>query len=116
MSISHELAKKLKDAGFPQTIFVNTGDLDVVIPTLEELIEACPKIRKLERERNDGHLALSHQYTSGYGRGMEDMTWKAGYDRLEDYEGNGFDTDLIGFGSTPSEAVANLWLALNQKK
>lgn len=101
--ISYELAKKLKDAGFPQylklgSIFYledrkccfasdSNGPLHdgLLFPTLSELIEACEEWVKLY--------------------GWED-TWGA-----EDVSGK-----ITTKGSTPEEAVANLWLILNENK
>lgn len=99
--IKYELAKKLKDAGFPQkSYFVygpNNGTLyawhlaplgpNTSAPTLPELIEACGSgFSKLERYRDN---------------------WVAVCGMYETYEN--------AAGTTPEEAVANLWLALNAK-
>lgn len=98
--ISYELAKELKDAGFPQEL----GNADLVVsdggevvdpksisflPTLSELIEACgEKFGRLEALHNQNRwLASAPWVTPG-----------------------GYDTD----GVTPEEAVARLWLALNK--
>lgn len=98
---SYELAKKLKDAGFPQR---NVGlckheiwganmrreSCDCIegdtatVPSLSELIEAC----------GDNLINLT----------KEDTGWST--NATEEYAG---DTQ----GNTPEEAVANLWLALN---
>lgn len=105
-NISYELAKQLKNAGFPQhegtlmrhpsnhsgkCIFhVATGELTCV-PTLSELIEACgEKLYVMTR-------ALYHE------NGSIDVT-------------NGWACNgMTSFGSTPEEAVAKLWLELNKK-
>ncbi len=93
-NMNYELAKKLKDAGFPQE-----GDgsvrwtdqepnlgIPVYQPTLSELIEACGD--KFEF----------------MGKGDPVSEWIA------------FDNgELNGRGSTPEIAVANLYLALNTK-
>ena len=103
--MNYELAQKLKDAGFPlkkyeDTLFANlssegsspytfeTEDGLYVYPTLEELIEACGRdFRFLERLREPDE---------------EGSFWA--------------ESDNHGVaGSTPSEAVANLWLKLNKK-
>ena len=112
--MTYELAKQLKDAGFPQKgkgawEWVERVGVDVTgpfyFPTLPELIEACPKTRQEKGEEYPGYLSLS----------ATDNGWKAGYDRFYPYEGNMFDMDTESLGSTPKEAVANLWLALNGK-
>ena len=104
--ITYELAKQLKDAGFPQdntyderTTFIDEyaerfGDElneeynPCKIPTLSELIEACGD--------NFGALFLSLEWRSC---GSKDNV-------IEPFE---------GFGSSPEEAVAKLWLELNNK-
>jgi hypothetical protein len=92
-----ELAKRLKDAGFaqggngkwvgpPETIVWRSGDR-AYVPTLEELIEAC----------GEDFKSLIYSRLS--------KNWEccnAGYARSY-------------FGSTPTEAVARLWLALNER-
>ena len=102
--MNYELAKQLRDNGFPQEqVEVKDGlpgyaqsiqngnhHLDeggkVYEPTLSELIEACGEdFKKLFR------------YT------LENEIW---------FECNDITTIC---GSTPEEAVANLWLALNNK-
>lgn len=100
--MNYELAKKLKDAGFPQgdelvckCYFISDGEKGnaksvfdckterVYIPTLEQLIEACNSSFFELSKLSDGWVASDH------------------------YE--------VGKGSTPSEAVANLWLAINKE-
>jgi len=119
MSIDYELAQELKEAGFPQsnkqgawwfdehkTLFVQatTYGVDEVnrtsecvrVPTLEELIEACP-------EEIDDHcfsFACLTFHKSG--------KWLAGYEKYEK-----FTPECCG--STAIEAVARLWLALYKK-
>lgn len=99
--ISYELAKELKDAGFPQEgINKERGfSLDtfepIMLPTLSELIEACgSRFIQLTRTR-DGEWIAAGQIT-----GESINTPKA----------------LGGeFENTPLEAVAKLWLAFNKK-
>lgn len=103
--MNYELAKQLKDAGFPQTpIFSKEaphghyveGDIDsdeggivstnsAYVPSLEELVEGCGKWIDLYGSKNAWY---SSQYTA-------------------------LDNKEIFAGSTPAEAVAKLWLALN---
>ena len=100
--MNYELAKELKDAGFPQSNTVtfkeapgatrtmqemlDSGDY-CTVPTLEELIEACGK-----------HLSILRPYQD---------TWQANNSNSEDAD------FCSGEGSTPTIAVAKLWLALN---
>lgn len=90
--MNYELAKKLKEAGFPKQLtkglyFPN----DVYLPTLSELIEACGEgFHNLEKFK---------------------IKWMANGCKYPD-ENN---TYLVE-GSTPEEAVANLWLVLNKEK
>lgn len=90
--MDRELVKQLKDAGFPSSErwnFMNgifCNDDGYAVPTLEELIEAC------------GEEISSLFRFEGY--------WIARPTQE-------FNAD--GEGSTPTEAVARLWLALNKK-
>lgn len=105
--MTYELAKQLKDAGFPQgndtyidvdgiqwlfTTVLTTID-KAYAPTLSELIEAC----------GDDFESIERDY--------HDKTWTA-----KSYKFLGFDTFYSGGEKTPEEAVAKLWLALNEKK
>lgn len=111
--INEKLAKELKDAGFPSSghlLDMDTGafctccDADVTIdkfcpPTLSELIAACGK------EYKGNNLILwncrKHWHVGFYKYGS--CIYVDDYP-LENEE-----------GSTPEEAVAKLWLALNKK-
>jgi len=99
--MNYELAKKLKDAGFPQIEhYDETDDLlqfhinneFISIPTLSELIDAC----------GDGFRFLIHEKDP---RSLKE--WRCNNDKSE-WKEDGF------WGKTPEEAVANLWLALNK--
>lgn len=123
MAISYELAKELKDAGFPQKgkfafqvrghmarkdgspFYVKDQDRLVqtgliVAPTLSELMEACPHtfhgrgVFTLSSS-NGGNLWLAHYISY-----LPPIT---------------VDDEYRGQGETSSEAVARLWLALNRK-
>lgn len=105
--ISHELARQLKDAGFPQHI---EGSLNPIAepayePTLSELIAACG---------SDSPLNLHFYPLKGFEK------WEASNVALsmealrQGAEGKG-GWGLIANGATPEEAVARLWLALNKK-
>lgn len=122
MSISHELAKELKGAGFPQENgewyqrgdrIINAHEEDaglllsyvprldttepVKIPSLEELIEACGvRFNELEKIRHTRKPGL----------------WTA-YSLI--CEECGVDKNSHAYGKTPTEAVARLWLVLNKK-
>jgi hypothetical protein len=123
--MTYELCKKLKDAGFPQelpgTSYLTpdgpamlapwlSGDSEekqkellkesdwASVPTLSELIEACglqygnlqPLTVCIEPKKIVSWLATS-------------------------FVSNRIDTPIGGNGETPEEAVANLWLKLNEK-
>lgn len=132
--LNYELAKKLKEAGFPQKdLFrwdedthpdatieeyrrLNVGRVtyegyycpaltnekkhtdkdDIYIPTLLELIEAC----------GDDFGTLHHIH--------KPKTWTS-VSRLFSREGSKLLNGHEGKGDTPEEAVANLWLELNNK-
>lgn len=105
--MNYEIAKELKEAGFPQVIWRGQNYDDerkvaviaenfmeneaigekVYIPALSELIEACgEQVFDLVRRKT----VAGNWY------------WEA-------------ETEVAyGEGSTPEEAVANLWLALNK--
>lgn len=99
--MNYELAKKLKDAGYPQKgsahpLVLNPpgpppkgiySSESAINPTLEELIDAC-----------GDYLGDITKTDEGWYTNAENA-------------GNYPQSD----GSTPSEAVANLWLALNSK-
>lgn len=116
--ISYELAKELRDAGFKQPdkdcggkslsaynakgtdmVYDNCcgewhDDIDAYIPSLSELIDACG---------DEFHCLV---LTCGGGIDSNKMFWSAGKDKTVMDWNN---------GSTPEEAVARLWLALNKK-
>jgi hypothetical protein len=91
--LSYELAKQLKEAGFPNVLLQNTpdeiinyNDCPECIPTLSELIDAC-------REDN-GLFVMAIEKSS---------------------KGNSTTVGISGLsesGDSPEEAVAKLWLNL----
>lgn len=86
--MNYELAKQLKDAGFPLKWSLVPGEVytrEAHVPTLSELIEACGL----------GFYTLINNLNS---------KWSAVRDDRSHY-----------VGTTPEEAVAKLWLALNNK-
>ncbi len=96
--MNYELAKKLKDAGFPQTDlskkkYIPNPDFGgkpvegAYIPTLSELIEAC-----MEKD-------FFHSLTY-----LGEGEWEAEHGGIEP----------VGIGNTPEEAVTNLWLKLHE--
>lgn len=99
--MNYELAKKLKDAGFPQQWkkgdtarhHVNSDEV-AYVPTLEELIAACG-------------VAFSELSKMNHTR--EPQRWYAVSFPCEECV---IEEIKDGFGTTPSEAAANLWLAL----
>lgn len=87
--MTYELAKQLKDAGFPHSKYwqIINGNMwcdDSEAPTLSELIEACG---------------------DGFGYLEKNFSWWA-RDSEEQF--------LECRGKTPEEAVAKLWLTLNK--
>jgi hypothetical protein len=112
VNMNYELAKKLKEAGFPEAemteerelvhitercVANNPAECTLIIPTLSELIEACGK-RYIKIEKHYAKNPL--QYISD-----EKIIW---------FEASADDKD-IHTGKTPEEAVASLYLALNNK-
>jgi hypothetical protein len=91
--ISYELARKLKDAGFPQSELARAqhqaGYDYVSLPTLSTLIEVCGEgFGVLGR---DPDRWVAREYVSERGE------WNNAHE-----------------GETPEDAVARLWLLLNQ--
>lgn len=108
--MNYELAKALKDAGYPQKsagdrinpkgyleysgCWDDSNEDDyITLPTLSELIEACGE----ELEYLKKHI----------------NAWEA--KGLKTFEDPIPDKHFRTLGETPSEAVAHLWLALNKK-
>jgi hypothetical protein len=90
--MTYKLAKQLRDTGFPYkdpSVTDVEWDKDFfIVPDLSELIEAC------------GDLFFDSLINCG------EMGWKA----------TTFVNHMNGqIGNTPEEAVAKLWLALNQR-
>lgn len=110
--MTYELAKELKEAGFPQEdhhhgtddfIGEEAGEM-VAIPTLSELIEACGDGILLFK----GHTWIAVRFNGCYGI----------YDDVGIPPYSGWIDDMFdnySEGNTPEEAVAKLWLALNKK-
>ena len=105
--MQYELAKELKDAGFPQLDYScilqvledvaiqdkNDSSVWYYKPTLSELIEACAE---------KGVVRLN--YATGAG-----ATAEGNYsEHTEKFK-------TLREGKTPEESVAKLWLALNKK-
>lgn len=104
--MNYELCKKLKDAGFPQ-IFSSKGIDDYVdknecyyhfggknralVPWLTLLIEAC-------------------------GYGFYNLTRLQPKEVKDKWGAEGTEDEDLYLGNSPEEAVANLWLALQDNK
>lgn len=111
--MDYELCKKLKENGFPQDgngmwwnrsveLAMSNLKLEVseaYVPTLDELIEACGDEIAL--------FKMGNQWTAVKHAGIEKaLNWMGVNVHLTEFDAK---------GSTPSEAVANLWLKLNSK-
>lgn len=110
--MNYETAKKLKDAGFPATNpngfqydsfstphHNSTLGESIYVPTLSELIEAC----------GEDFRWLKHNH-----RESEHRFMAQGRPHWKDEDGNGMKEPKC-FGATPEEAVALLYLALNER-
>ena len=108
--MNYDLAKELKEAGFPGITMPDREECLIdgepgyhtplaIYPTLSELIEACQKFG-IEGFSRAIKITISGQ-----------TSWWSMVTTLED-------ENLIPVqsASTPEEAVARLWLALNPKK
>jgi len=98
--MNYELAKELKEAGFPQDGHrracphgrgCNSDECAVSYPTLSELIEAC-----------------GEEFYSLTKNPLSPKLWDAS--RIKDSEG----ARRTILAHTPEEAVARLWLALDK--
>jgi hypothetical protein len=106
--MNYELSKKLKDKGFPEPVHCdcNYSQLNggYYAPSLSELIEACgEKFESIERYMPE-----------------EKMPWRAfmSDDAFEEYSKEyPCIKECCGYeiGDTPEEAVARLWLSLQEK-
>lgn len=109
--INYKLAQKLKDAGLGQNIdagihkVYKTGEIIYGWrePTLEELADACGE--KIRGFTKDGDHLMGGEKTWG--------AWA-----VITHSGGVFDTEMTiwGYGRVPIVAVANLYLALHDKK
>ena|SRR5271166_1053967 len=91
--ISYQLAKKLRDAGFPQSELARAqrkaGYEYVSMPGLSTLIEACGE--DFGALGKDPNCWVACEYISEHGR------WANAHE-----------------GKSPEDAVARLWLSINQ--
>lgn len=94
-----------KDNNGYANLLANGYDV-VALPNLSELIEACYDSAYKRKPASVGFTLSS---------GPQDGKWGAEMFSIFDYELP--DTKkVVGSGSTPEVAVAELWLALNKKK
>lgn len=115
--MNYELAKQLKDAGFPkdytqwndhdEQLLINTWDMygKRYSPTLSELIESCGEGFK-GLLPNGWIPVLATDWTA---------VEKIGTIEKNDAGGLTFDSWHTHSGKTPEEAVANLYIALHKK-
>ncbi len=108
--MNYELAKELKDAGFPQEVDESipaphiflAPERHVSEPTFQDELAYAPTLSELiEAIGVENFGSLSH-----YGD-----EWICSFYNLDDST-----RQVEGSGVTPEEAVARLWLALNPKK
>lgn len=100
--MDYELAKKLKDAGFPQRHLNNKTDFDgdksciSYVPTLSELIEVCgDSLRWIKHNIHDKKIEWMAQ-------GCQSLTGHKG-------------KDIRCRAETIEEAVAKLWLEIKKE-
>lgn len=116
--MDHNLAKKLKDAGFPFdwerkcpfcTQEGTHHDCPDPIPTLSELMDVMQsRYKYIPGLINDAHFVLLKTFMNGNEKGY--IACLEG-----DWESSEIESKYRFINSTPEEAVANLWLAINQK-
>ena len=119
--MNYELAKRLKDAGFPiffsyakfvlekpwgSELSPDTEHYGYIFPTLEELLDQMPMRKKYLGTVNDAHFVLRKLVT------VDGEEYLAAYEDEDTCSGvPGYE-----FWGSPTEAVANLWLAINSQK
>ena len=128
--MNYELAKELKEAGL-KPIWLDAPDESknfyggriiygythpdfvpegaIYRPNLSELIEACGDPFAALYHRNTAELVCNDLHGKEVIRGKD---WVARYYDIK----LGSFNEKFGWGDTPEEAVARLWLALNPKK
>jgi len=121
--MDYELCKKLKDLGFPQedngNKFYCNGNLCgrdyecneniIRIPTLSELIKECGPTKIAPNQNTKEQKPVEHFFRLGVSDG-----WFADYEFYESTAiSNVTRLPITGWGSTSEEAVANLWLEIN---
>lgn len=126
--MNYELAKQLKDAGFPQRSGFHASNAEncncktkglatschlAYIPTLSELIEACRENFESLCRVPDGQLVNGE---TGKSIGVMWRAYPSDTAYYEELKGD-CQKECCGdyLASTPEEAVAKLWLALNEK-
>lgn len=125
--LNYELAKKLKDNGFPQKnftimsegsfirpddeIYCNCGACNVEFYTPADFIDAvyCPTLSELI-EAVGRPFTLYFSENDLVGIGWSAVNGNAGNNSWENFD------FLVGKGETPEEAVANLYLALHDAR
>ena len=111
--MTYELAKKLKDAGFPlipKHICKHETTCDCAIsvkPTLKELIKACGDENEFSLQRHDGIWIARKEKES---QPFKVESKKVNYTNIAIAV-----IPCVGNGATPEEAVVELWLALQKK-
>lgn len=116
--MNYELAKKLKDGGFKFRecdVYYDECDQEVLefdgsstpfhFPSLSELIEACGDNFTLMGPGNSVESVAESDF--GLVKKSDIV--------LRDWNAWNIEKQIQTIGSTPEEAVANLWLALNAK-
>lgn len=119
--MTYELAKQLKDAGFPQKFQKGDGFIkpdgtivadypevyrhkdDCYLPTLSELIEKTQN--ELVKK-----IGYGFSFWVGHSAMADSCECKASKPRVKNEEDS-----FYSRGITPEEAVANLWLKLREK-
>lgn len=120
--MNYTLAKKLKDKGFDlnyvsgETYYDETTDTYLRAPTLSELIEACGNRFGFLRRNLDGRFSASDPLDNREHETEAPVCWCKPRCFVQENGNmailhNELQSGEQG-GSTPEEAVANLWLSL----
>lgn len=114
--MKYELAKRLKEAGFPQTI--DRGDTyfsDSKEPCLNELDKMGEET--VLQENNPIRLPTLSELIEACGEKFAGLTYDKDFNNwhTQVWMPNGMKAESLNVSSTPEEAVALCWLALNEK-
>lgn len=117
--MNYELAKKLKDAGFPQVGRFGEGVQYVYEPKLKKYI-LCGSLESYDIDPEHIYVPTLSELIEACGNGLQSLINNF-YNKEKGWIAFTNRKDSVGermeiWGKTPEEAVANLWFALQETK